>query len=153
VTAAEDVAASGVKKGHRVWASHKNAHLNVWDPSSSLSSQYSHLNVLTSSQPADFPNPEQINPKRPGELYIPTPTYFMGCPGPLFVEQVVAEFVRAVFLLKGVRRADGFAGKLVGFSTEANQTAENWYITPSGATDAFPQSMHLVVRFYISSWS
>ena len=107
-----------------------------------------HNVLLLVFQPADFPNPEQIDPRRPANLYLPTPTYFMGCPGPLFVEQIVSEFVRAVFSLKGVRRAPGYAGKLVGFTTEANQTVEKWYMTPSGAADAFPGTIHLVVRVF-----
>jgi linoleate 10R-lipoxygenase len=96
-------------------------------------------------QPVDFPNWEKVDPTRPKALYTPAPTYYQGCPGADFVEQIVAEFVRVVFRLPGVKRAPGDAGKLVGFTEVVNQTDMTLYIAPGGGTSSFPGTMHLVV--------
>lgn len=47
--------------------------------------------------------------------------------------------------MKNVRRAEGNAGKLVGFSKVVLETENNVYIMPNGTLSAWPGSMHIVV--------
>jgi len=111
-----------VKAGDRIWASFRNAHLN----------------------PADFPNPTEVNPRRPKDSYSLNGTGFHSCPGYAYAEQTITEIVRVVFSLKNVRRAEGNAGKLVGFSKVVLETENNVYIMPNGTLSAWPGSMHIV---------
>ncbi|KAG6848129.1 hypothetical protein H0H93_003124, partial [Arthromyces matolae] len=60
-----------VKAGDRVWASFKNAHLN----------------------PIDFPEPHQVDPKRPLSSYILSGTSFHDCPGATYAQVAVIEIL------------------------------------------------------------
>lgn len=99
----------------------------------------------TSLQPLDFPNPHNVDPKRPKASYSLNGTGFHGCPGVTYAEQTIAEIVKVVFKLKNVRRAPGDAGKLAGFTTVVNETETNVFITPNGTTSPWPGSMYIVV--------
>ncbi|KAF8579879.1 heme peroxidase [Ramaria rubella] len=111
-----------IKAGDRIWASFRNAHLN----------------------PTDFPNPTNVDPTRPKASYNLNGTGFHGCPGVSYAEHTIAEILKVIFGLKNVRRAQGDAGKLVGFTTVINETETNVYVQPNGTTSPWPGSMHLV---------
>ncbi|KAJ6583033.1 heme peroxidase [Mycena vulgaris] len=113
------------KKGDRIWASFKNAHINS----------------------ADFPNPTDVDPSRPPSSYNLNGSGFHNCPGVTYAEQTIAEIVKVVFKLKNVRRAAGHTGKLAGFKKIVNETETNVYITPYGTTTPWPGSMYLLVSF------
>jgi linoleate 10R-lipoxygenase len=129
-----------VKPGDRIYASFKNAHLNVRTASPPLRIVISHH----LPQPADFENPKEVNPSRK-EKYRLNGTGFHNCPGVNFAEQTITEIVKAVFGLRNVRRAPGNAGSLKGFEVTINETKTNMYLSSTGKLTPWPESMHLVV--------
>jgi hypothetical protein len=133
-----------VKAGDRIWASFKNAHINVRRTPS-----YLFFFLIVLNQPADFPNPTVVDPSRPLESYNLNGAGFHTCPGVTYAEQTIAEIVKVVFQLKNVRRAAGDPGKLAGFKTIINETETNVYLTPYGTTSPWPGSMYLVVRLQL----
>jgi linoleate 10R-lipoxygenase len=110
-----------VTKGDRIFASLKNAHLNE----------------------TDFPNPTAIDPTRPAESYNYNGVGFHKCPGVSYAEQTITEIMKDVFSLKNVRRAEGNAGQLNGFTMMMNDTPTKVYITPQGTTSPWPGPMYL----------
>nr|GAT46932.1 heme peroxidase [Mycena chlorophos] len=108
-----------VKAGARIWASFRNAHLN----------------------PHDFPNPTNVDPKRPKSSYRLLGAGFHHCLGATFVEPVIAEVLKVIFGLKNVRRAPGDMGRLAGFTQIVDETPTNVYLTAYGGTSAWPGSM------------
>jgi len=111
-----------VRAGDRIWASFKNAHLN----------------------PAEFPNPTAVDPRRPKGAYNLNGSGFHNCAGVAYAEQTIAEIVKVVFRLRNVRRAPGNAGRLVGFKTVVNETETNMFVKPNGTLTTWPGSMVLV---------
>lgn len=96
-------------------------------------------------QPADFPNPTAVDPRRPRSTYNLNGAGFHNCPGVTYVEQTIAETIKVVFKLKNVRRAPGSAGKLSGFKAVANETETNVFVKPNGMLSAWPGAMVLMV--------
>jgi hypothetical protein len=74
-----------VSKGDLLFASFKNAHLNVSNFSWRLSHVADHIPV---HQPVDFPNPDKVDPTRPRERYQLQGAGFHNCPGVTYAEQV-----------------------------------------------------------------
>ncbi|KAJ3865441.1 heme peroxidase [Lentinula novae-zelandiae] len=111
-----------VKAGDRIWASFKNAHRN----------------------PAEFPDPLKVDPTRPQSAYNLNGTGYHQCPGVTYAEQTIAETVKVVFSLKNIRRADGNAGSLGGFTVIKDETETNVYLKPNGILTSWPGSMYLV---------
>ncbi|KAJ4490906.1 heme peroxidase [Lentinula aciculospora] len=111
-----------VKAGDRIWASFKNAHRN----------------------PADFPDPLKVDPTRPKSSYNLNGTGYHQCPGVTYAEQTIAEIVKVTFSLPNVRRADGNAGRLGGFTVVKDETETNMYLKPNGTLTTWPGSMFLV---------
>ncbi|KAL0959663.1 hypothetical protein HGRIS_011365 [Hohenbuehelia grisea] len=111
-----------VKAGDRLWASFRNAHLN----------------------PKEFPNPTEVNPRRPKALYNLNGTGFHNCPGTTYAQQTIAEIVRVIFTLKNLRRAPGDMGKLQGFTEVIHDTETNFYVNRDGTVGAWPGSLMLV---------
>jgi len=111
-----------IKKGDRIWGSFKNAHLN----------------------PLDFPDPTTVNPRRPLASYNLNGAGFHNCPGTTYAQLTIVEIVKAVFQLKGVRRAPGDAGRLHRFTEIINETETDFYIQRNGSASPWPGSMHIV---------
>jgi len=110
-----------VKRGDRIWASFKNAHLN----------------------PADFPESKRVHITRPQKSYNLTP--MLRHPDGVDLAVVFAsEVLREVFKLKNVKRAAGDAGRLVKFTTVINKTDTDMYVTRTGGTSPFPGSMQIM---------
>ncbi|KAJ7055860.1 heme peroxidase [Mycena amicta] len=108
-----------VKAGDRVFGSLKNAYLN----------------------PIDFPNPSQVDESRPSSSSSSVHTTHSD----LELEQLaLVQIVKAVFGLKGLRRADGRTGRLAGITQIIHDTPTKVYLTPYGTTSAWPGSMTLV---------
>jgi len=135
-----------VKKGDRIWASLRKAYRDVCHLHRFFLFSFFDFSL---PQSFDFTDPEIVDPRRPKSLYNVTPASFDNWPGVAeFAEVVVAEFVRAAFKLKNIRRAAGGAGKLVKFTTMVNQTETDVYVSPTGSTSSFPRSMHIAVSNY-----
>ncbi|KDR77934.1 hypothetical protein GALMADRAFT_244901 [Galerina marginata CBS 339.88] len=112
-----------VKKGDRLRASFRNAHLNS----------------------LDFPNPTAVDPRRP-----PLPfdningTGFHGCPGVNYAQKAMVEVFKVVFSLKNLRRASGDAGTLRRFNEIVHETESDVFVQRNGTTSPWPGSMYLV---------
>lgn len=111
-----------VKAGEWIWSNFRNAHLN----------------------PAEFPNPQTVDPRRPASLYNLNGTGFHNCPGTTYAQQTIAEIIRVVFKLKNLRRAPGAAGRLAGFSEDIRGSEAQYYLARDGTTSIYPGSLHLV---------
>jgi hypothetical protein len=111
-----------VKAGDRIWASFRNAHLNS----------------------LEFPNPEEVNPRRPVSSYNLNGAGFHHCPGEMYAVISIAEIVRVVFSLPNVRRAPGPAGSSNCISEIHNETEFDWYIQRDGTLSQWTSSMHIV---------
>jgi len=118
----DDLPPLNVQAGDRIWASFKNAHLD----------------------PKEFPNPTAIDPNRPKTSYNLNGSGFHNCIGVEYSIQVIAEILRVVFKLQNVRRAQGDAVRLSGFTEIVNETETNVFIKPNGTTSPWPGSMYLV---------
>ncbi|OBZ79071.1 hypothetical protein A0H81_01442 [Grifola frondosa] len=58
------------------------------------------------ANPADFPEPQTVNPRRPSQSYQALlDASFYSCLGVAAAEKIVVEMVKAVFRLKNIRRA------------------------------------------------
>ena len=132
-----------VQAGDRIWASFKNAHLDVCCSHFFITGR-NPLNFLF-VQPKEFPNPTTIDPNRPKTSYNLNGSGFHNCAGVEYSVQTIAEILRVVFKLQNVRRAAGDAGKLSGFTEVVNETETNVFIKPNGTTSPWPGSMYLVV--------
>ena len=97
------------------------------------------------SQPLDFPEPTKVNPRRPLAAYNLLGTGFHYCPGKTYAERTIVEIVRAIFVLKNVRRAPGDAGRLTGFSQVVNETEVDFFVQRNGTVSPWPGSMFIVV--------
>ena len=93
----------------------------------------------------DFPDPLSVNPRRPASSYHLQGGGFHQCMGIEYVEQTVPEIIKAVFRLKGIRRAEGAAGRLAGFELDTNGTASPVYIDATGNMPFWPVSLTVVV--------
>ncbi|KAL4262777.1 Heme peroxidase [Pleurotus pulmonarius] len=111
-----------VKAGDRIWGSFRTAHLN----------------------PDDFPNPHEINPRRPKASYNLNGTGFHMCPGTTYTQVVIAEMIKPIFGLKNLRRAPGDAGVLPKYQDIIRETENTIYINRDGTTGPWPPSMHVV---------
>lgn len=88
-----------------------------------------------------------MDPTRPQSAYNLNGTGYHQCPGVTYAEQTIAETVKVVFSLKNIRRADGNAGRLGGFTVIKDETETNVYLKPNGILTSWPGSMYLVVSF------
>jgi len=112
-----------LKKGDRIWASFRNAHLN----------------------PLDFPDPTAVDPLRPPLPFTNTNgTGFHACPGVDYAQKAIVEFFKVVFSLKNLRRASGDAGTLRRFTEIAYETETDIFVQRNGTTSPWPGSMNLV---------
>ncbi|KAF5372318.1 hypothetical protein D9615_009241 [Tricholomella constricta] len=111
-----------VKAGERIWSNFRNAHLN----------------------PAEFPDPTTVDPRRPAAWYNLNGAGFHKCPGTTYAQHTIAEIVKVVFKLKNLRPAPGDAGKLAGFSEVIRGSESQYYLTRNGAVSTWPGSLHIV---------
>ncbi|KAF8630934.1 hypothetical protein AX17_005291 [Amanita inopinata Kibby_2008] len=118
----QDLSPLNVHAGDRIWISFKNASLH----------------------PAQFPEPMEIDPRRPRTAYRVFGSEFFSGPIAAFGEQVIVEVLRVVLRLRGLRRAEGDAGRMSGFRTLVNETELNVYLRPDGSTSSWPGPMRLV---------
>jgi len=91
--------------------------------------------------PIDFPNPEVIDPTRPRASYRNQGAGFHLCPGIDFAEETFTEIIKYLFLLPGLRRAEGAAGVLAGFDADQFGTNGRMYIGASGNWSPWPGSL------------
>ena len=61
-------------------------------------------------------------------------------------ENTIPEMIKVIFRLKNLRRADGVAGKLVGFTASQYGTDSLLYLDATGNVTPWPGAMTLVVR-------
>jgi len=108
-----------VKPGERIWGGFKKAHRN----------------------PADFPDPLVVNPKRDPKAYQLNGGGFHLCIGVDFAVQVIAETLKIVYGLNNVTRAPGESGKLATTTKIFNLVETNQYIKPDGTLSDWPVSM------------
>lgn len=111
-----------VQPGDVVYNSVKNAHLN----------------------PADFPDPLTVNPRRPADKYHLQGSGFHKCLGIEYCEKTIPEVIKAIFRLKNLRRAEGAAGRLAGFTVDTYGTESPVYIDDTGNITYWPGSMTLL---------
>ncbi|KAI0081382.1 heme peroxidase [Panus rudis PR-1116 ss-1] len=95
--------------------------------------------------PKDFPNPTQVDPRRPRESYNNQGAGFHNCPGINFAEQTIPEILKIIFKLKNIRRAPGTAGKMASFMLPAYGTDNKTYIDGTGNITPWPGSLTIVV--------
>ncbi|PFH53338.1 hypothetical protein AMATHDRAFT_187988 [Amanita thiersii Skay4041] len=119
----QDLSPLNVRASDRIWISFKNANLD----------------------PAQFPEPMEIDPRRPRTAYRIFGNEFFSGPIAAFGEQIIVETLRVILKLKNVRRAESYLGRLSGFRTLVNETELNVYLLPDGTTSPWPGPMHLVV--------
>ena len=62
-----------------------------------------------------------------------------------YCEKTIPEVIKVIFRLKNLRRAEGVAGRLAGFTTETYGTESPVYIDDTGNITYWPGSMTLVV--------
>ncbi|TDL26424.1 heme peroxidase [Rickenella mellea] len=111
-----------VKKGDLIFSSFKNAHQN----------------------PADFPNPEKVDPTRSPTDYQLQGAGFHNCPGVDFAQKnVIPRILRIIFSLPNLRRAPGPKGVLASFIDRQFETDNRMYVTFTGAWSPWPGSFHV----------
>ena len=106
---------------------------------------YPRVSSLTHSQPIDFPDPLSVNVNRPPEKYLLQGAGFHECLGLHFSEQAIPEMIKVIFRLKNLRRAEGAAGVLAGFTQPSNGTDVPLYLDDTGNVTYWPGSLTLVV--------
>ncbi|RXW15244.1 hypothetical protein EST38_g10604 [Candolleomyces aberdarensis] len=110
-----------VKPGERIWGGFKKAHLN----------------------PMDFPNPTTVDPTRDPSKYQLNGGGFHLCIGVDFAIDVIAEILKIILPLKGLRRGPGDSGRLVKTTKIFNLVETNQYVKPDGSLSDWPQSMKI----------
>ncbi|KAK2459725.1 hypothetical protein APHAL10511_008259 [Amanita phalloides] len=118
----QDMSPLNVHAGDRLWISFKNANLD----------------------PAQFPEPVEIDPRRQRTSYRILGNEFFSGPIAAFGEQIIVEALRVVLRLKNLRRAEGALGRMSGFRTVVHETELNVYLMPNGSTSCWPGPLHLV---------
>ncbi|EJC98652.1 heme peroxidase [Fomitiporia mediterranea MF3/22] len=111
-----------VKAGDLLFASFKNAHLN----------------------PADFPNPTQIDPTRKKDSYQLQGAGFHNCPGVDFAADTIPQIVKIIFSLPNVRRAVPPAGVCASFNLNQFETDNKMYLSSTGNVTPWPGSLQIV---------
>lgn len=97
--------------------------------------------VSAARDPVHFPNPDQVNPRRPLNSYIHYGTGPHACLGRDISQVALTEMFRALFRRKNVRRVDGPQGELKKVPREGGFWAymrEDW-----GSYWPFPVSMRI----------
>ncbi|KAF8630607.1 hypothetical protein AX15_002834 [Amanita polypyramis BW_CC] len=118
----QDLSPLNVRAGDRLWINFKNANLD----------------------PAQFPEPLEIDPKRQRMDYRIFGCEFFSGPIAAFGEQIIVEILQVVLRLKNVRRAEGDLGRITGFKTFVNETESIVHLMPDGSTSCWPGPLHLV---------
>jgi linoleate 10R-lipoxygenase len=131
-----------VHAGDRLWISFKNANLDVSFTRMILESVF--LKAIA-MQPAQFPEPVEIDPRRQRTSYRILGNEFFSGPIAAFGEQIIVEVLRVILKLRNLRRAEGDLGRLAGFRTLVHETELNVYLMPDGSTSCWPGPLHLVV--------
>ncbi|THH01371.1 hypothetical protein EW026_g1293 [Hermanssonia centrifuga] len=108
-----------VQPGDLVFSSFRKAHLN----------------------PADFPDPYKVNPRRPRDNYQLQGAGFHDCPGGNYIDKTIPEIMKVIFRLKNLRRAPGPAGHMAGFMLNAFGTDNRMYIDNTGNVSPWPGSL------------
>lgn len=103
------------------------------------------LQLSPSPQPLDFPDPLNVDPRRPADRYCHVGIGFHECLGLRLSEETIAEILKVVFQLKSLHRADGGAGRLVGSANAADGNEVLLYMDEAGETACWPSSLTLVV--------
>ncbi len=130
-----------VQTGDLIFASFKHAGMNV-RRLLVIPFLADHIDCI---QPIDFPNPEVIDPTRPRASYRNQGAGFHLCPGIDFAEETFTEIIKYLFLLPGLRRAEGAAGVLAGFDADQFGTNGRMYIGASGNWSPWPGSLFVDV--------
>ena len=131
-----------VHAGDRLWISFKNANLDVSFIRMIFGSVF--LEEIV-TQPAQFPEPVEIDPRRQRTSYRILGSEFFSGPIAAFGEQIIVEVLRVILKLRNLRRAEGELGRLAGFRTLVHETELNVYLMPDGSTSCWPGPLHLVV--------
>ncbi|GJJ13725.1 hypothetical protein Clacol_007981 [Clathrus columnatus] len=111
-----------VTPGDVIFASFRNAHLN----------------------PADFPDPQTVNPQRPKDNYQLQGAGFHDCPGFNFSQQTIPEILKIVFKLPNVRRAPDDTGYMANFMLNQFGTDSKMYISNTGNVTPWPGPMTIL---------
>lgn len=88
-----------------------------------------------------------MNVNRPPEKYLLQGAGFHECLGLHFSEQAILEMIKVIFRLKNLRRAEGAAGVLAGFTQPSNGTDVPLYLDDTGNVTYWPGSLTLVVSY------
>src|SRR6266576_4260204 len=96
-------------------------------------------------QPAQFPEPLEIDPRRQRTSYRILGNEFFSGPIAAFGEQIIVEVLKVILKLRNLRRAEGDLGRLAGFRTLVHETEMKVYLMPDGSTSCWPGPLHLVV--------
>lgn len=89
-------------------------------------------------QAHDFPDPLKVDPRRPDNRYH---LYESGLDFP----GTIPEVIKVIFRLKNLRRAEGAAGRMAGFTLPTYGTDGPMYLDDAGNLSHWPGSMTLVV--------
>ena len=96
-------------------------------------------------QPAQFPEPVEIDPRRQRTSYRIFGNDFFSGSIAAFGEQIIVEVLRVILKLRNLRRSEGHLGRMAGFRTLVHGTELNVYLMPDGSTSCWPGPLHLVV--------
>ncbi|RXW15403.1 hypothetical protein EST38_g10449 [Candolleomyces aberdarensis] len=146
-----------VKPGERIWGGFKKAHLNVIPCELSFPAH-----LVVPPQLMDFPSPTTVDPTCDPSKYQLNGGGFRLCIGVDFAIDVIAEILKIILPLKGLRRGPGDSGRLVK-TTKIFNLVERWllilwsvdklltrgfhqtnqYVKPDGSLSDWPQSMKI----------
>lgn len=93
-----------------------------------------------------------MNPRRPADKYELQGCGFHACVGTAFSEATIPEVLKQIFRLKNLRRAEGPAGRLAGFSLPTYGTESPVYLDDAGNMSYWPGAMTLVVSRPMLAW-
>ncbi|KAG9091000.1 hypothetical protein FRC06_000785 [Ceratobasidium sp. 370] len=96
--------------------------------------------------PKAFPDPQKVDPDRPGDSYNLFGFGMHRCMGAQFTEQTMPAILRSIFKLKNVRRAPGASGKLQCFKQNLHGTQQTMYLSSKGTVTPWPGSMTIQIE-------
>ncbi|KAI0673867.1 heme peroxidase [Trametes maxima] len=92
--------------------------------------------------PADFPEPLTVNPRRPVQSYKALQdASFYSCLGAVEGEEIVVEIIKNVFQLPSVKRVAGSSGKIGRVPVDRFGLEYDMFVDNIGLPDYFPNSL------------